>query len=444
MIVMKFGGTSVGDADAIKRVARIVGTFLEDRPVVIVSAVGGITDLLLEAARSARDRSRQSLRLIEKFCRKHDRIISQLGLTEKLVERDYEHLREVLHGIYLLKELTPRSLDCVASFGERISAKIVSAYLRSAGIPSRQYMGWDAGIVTNDLHCNASPLPETWSRVRRRLRSIKTLPVVTGFIAKNLHGEITTLGRGGSDFTAAIIGRALHVKEIQIWTDVSGIMTADPRVARQARTIEKLSFSEAAELAYFGAKVLHPRTIEPAVEKDIPVRILNTFKPRAAGSLVVKKARRPRRLVRAIACKKGNILFNLRSTRMLDTHGYLARIFEVFNHYAVPVDLIATSEVSVSVTVDSSAAGKLKEIVSDLGKICTTCSVGRRAIVCVVGEGIGGTPNIAGKIFKIVGRAGINIEMISQASSALNISFVVRNNEADKAVRLLHKELVEK
>jgi aspartate kinase len=444
MIVMKFGGTSVGSADAIKRVVEIIRQRLLDNPVVVVSAVGGITNLLLEAARKARDRSRQGLRLVERIRRTHFQIISNLGLPEKLIERDIEHLEEVFHGIYYLRELTPRSLDYVASFGERISSKIVSAFLKRTGIRARSFTGWEAGIVTNDVHCNASPLPETWSRVRRKLHSRKILPVVTGFIAKNRYGEITTLGRGGSDFTAAIIGRALHAEEIQIWTDVSGIMTADPRVVRRARTIGKLGFAEAAELAYFGAKVLHPRTIEPAVEKDIPVRILNTFKPKTTGSLVVKKVKRPPHLVRAIACKKNNILFNLRSTRMIDAHGYLAKIFEVFNHYSIPVDLVATSEVSVSVTVDSNVARMLKDIIGDLERICTIGTVKRRAIICVVGEGIGTTPNIANRVFRIVGRAGINVEMISQASSALNISFVVKNSDADKAVRRLHGEFLEK
>ena len=218
----------------------------------------------------------------------------------------------------------------------------MSAFFSASGIPSRPYTGAEAGIVTNDEHGNASPLPSTYSLIRRRLRGVKKLPVVTGFIARNARGEITTLGRGGSDFTAAIIGRGVGAREIQIWTDVTGMMTADPRVVKAARTIPKLGFTEAAELAYFGAKVLHPRTIEPAVEKDIPVRILNTFEPDAAGSLVVRKAPRPRNAIRAIVCKKRNILFTLRSTRMLDAHGYLARIFEVFKHYAAPVDLIAT------------------------------------------------------------------------------------------------------
>ena len=443
MIVMKFGGTSVGDAGAIERVRRIVADRLRDDPVVVVSAVGGITNLLLETARKARERSRQAMSMLERLCAIHDGIIRELGLAEQLVAKEYECLKEVVHGIYYLGELTPRTLDYVASFGERLSARIISAYFVSRGIPSRAYMGWEAGIITNTEHGNASPLPKTYAMIRVKLRSRKKLPVVTGFIARGAHGEITTLGRGGSDFTAAIVGRGLNAKEIQIWTDVTGIMTADPRIVPRARTIGRLSYAEAAELAYFGAKVLHPRTIEPAVERDIPVRILNTFEPEAAGSLVVRKAKRPKRLIRAIASKKNNILINLRSTRMLDAHGYLARIFEVFKHYAVPVDLIATSEVSVSVTVDGNAAPRLRGIIDDLGRICTTRTVENRSIVCVVGEGIGHTPNVAGKIFRIVGREGINVEMISQASSALNISFLVRNNDTDRAVRLLHREFLE-
>jgi aspartate kinase len=444
MIVMKFGGTSVGGAGAMRRVRRIVADRLALRPVVVVSAVGGITNLLLENAQRSRERSREGIRLLEKFCAIHDGIIRELGLPAGLAEKEYIQLRELLHGVYYLGELTPRTLDYVASFGERVSAKIVSALFNSAGIPSRPYTGAEAGIVTNDEYGNASPLPSTYALIRRRLRGEKKLPVVTGFIARNTRGEITTLGRGGSDFTAAIIGRGVGAREIQIWTDVTGIMTADPRVVKAARTIPRLGFTEAAELAYFGAKVLHPRTIEPAVEKDIPVRILNTFEPDAAGSVVMRKAPRPRNAIRAIACKKRNTLFTLRSTRMLDAHGYLARIFEVFKHYAAPVDLIATSEVSVSVTVDAIAAPKLKGIIADLGRICTARIFENRAIVCLVGEGIGDTPNIAGKIFSAVGRAGVNVEMISQASSALNISFLVKDEDADGTVRLLHREFLEK
>ncbi|MCX6356914.1 MAG: aspartate kinase [Candidatus Aureabacteria bacterium] len=444
MIVMKFGGTSVGSAGAIESVRRIVAGRLRSDPVVVVSAVGGITNLLLDAAQKAKARSRDGIRLLERIAAVHGTILRELSLPGGMVAKEHELLREVLHGVYCLGELTPRTLDYVASFGERISAKIVSAHFSNRGIPSRPYTGWEAGVVTTGEHCNASPLPTTYARIRSRLSRRKKLAVVTGFIGKDEHGEITTLGRGGSDFSAAIIGRGLNAREVQIWTDVTGIMTADPRVVPQAATLPRLSFSEAAELAYFGAKVLHPRTIEPAVEKDIPVRILNTFEPDAGGSLVVRRAAPPKHGIRAIACKKNNILFNLRSTRMLDAHGYLARIFEVFTHHRVPVDLIATSEVSVSATVDAGVAPALKEIIADLGRICTARMIGGRAIVCVVGEGIGGTPNIAGRIFTIIGKGGINVEMISQASSALNISFLVKNADADKAVRLLHRAYLER
>jgi aspartate kinase len=442
MIVMKFGGTSVGGAGEMRRVRAIVADRLHLKPVVVVSAVSGVTDLLLENARRAKEHSRDGIRLFERFRAIHDRIIGELGLPAGVAEAEYAQLREVLHGVFYLGELTPRTLDCVVSFGERVSAKIVSALFSAGGIPSRAYTGWEAGIVTNDEHGNASPLPRTYRRVRGRLAGARRLPVVAGFIAKNVRGDITTLGRGGSDFTAAIIGRGAGAREIQIWTNVNGIMTSDPRVVKGARTIPRLSFAEAAELAYFGAKVLHPRTIEPAVEMGIPVRILNTFEPGSPGSLVLREAPRPRSAIRAIACKKGNILFTLRSTRMLAAHGYLARIFEVFRDYAVPVDLISTSEVSVSVTVDGVAAPRLEGIIADLGRICTTRIFGGRTIICLVGDGICGTPNIAGKIFGVVGRAGVNVEMISQASSALNISFLVKDADADRTVRMLHREFL--
>ena len=441
MIVMKFGGTSVGSADAIRQVAAVVTKALPEQPVVVVSAVSGVTNALLDAARKAHTRAATPEALVEPLATRHQELLRQLRLPRKLVDGDLEWLREALHGVWLLRELTPRSLDYLVSFGELMSSKLVAACLQAKGIESQAWAAWDAGMLTDDRYGEAAVQPETHAALRKSLGPLlgKQVPVVTGFLARNRSGERTTLGRGGSDYTAAIIGSALDASEIQIWTDVSGIMSCDPRIVADADTLRSLTFNEAAELAYFGAKVLHPRTVEPAVEKDIPVRILNTFSPDDPGTLVVNHpGPGTRRVVQGLAVKRANLLVSLTSNRMLDAEGYLARVFDALARHGVSVDLLATSEVSVSLTAEARYSEGIRLALKDLRGYANASIARGRAVVAVVGEGMSARPGIAGEVFGVLGAAGVNIEMISQGASELNLSFVVRDTQADRALQALH------
>ncbi len=441
MIVMKFGGTSVGSAEAIRRVGEIVQQALPRKPVVVVSAVSKMTDRLLEAARLAQRRAQPHEELLDPIKEKHREILSELRLSRRLLDTDLGRLGEALRGVYLLRELTARSLDYVVSFGEVCSCKIVAAHLSARGIPARAWNAWDAGFVTDDEHGEANVLPETYALVKKNLHPElgERVSVVTGFLGRTRNGQRTTLGRGGSDYSAAIIGRALEAKEIQIWTDVNGIMSCDPRVVPDAYTLRRLTFAEAAELAFFGAKVLHPRTVEPAVEVGIPVRIVNTFQPDDPGTLVVKKSQGiTERVVEGLAVKRGNFLINLTSMRMLDAEGYLAWVFGVLAKHDVNVDCLATSEVSVSLTVDGRYEKELKESFKELRHYARVAVHRGRSIICVVGEGMRVQPGVAGEVFSVIGREGINIELISQGASELNLSFVVADADAERALRALH------
>ncbi len=441
MIVMKFGGTSVGSADAIRQVVAVVSKALAEKPVVVVSAMSGVTNTLLDAAARAHTRSATPEELVEPLTTRHREVLRALRLPKTLVDGELEWLREALHGVWLLRELTPRSLDYVVSFGELMSSRIVAACLQASGVKARAWPAWDAGMLTDDRYGEAAVQPETFPAMKKILGPLlgNEVPVVTGFLGRNRNGERTTLGRGGSDYTAAIVGAALDAAEIQIWTDVTGIMSCDPRIVADAETLRSLTFREAAELAYFGAKVLHPKTIEPAVERDIPVRILNTFAADDPGTLVRgEPASGPRRVVQGLALKRANLLISLTSNRMLDAEGYLARVFGTLAQHEVGIDLLATSEVSVSLTVESRYAEGVRRAVKSLRGYASTSVARGRSVIAVVGEGMSARPGIAGEVFGVLGRDGVNIEMISQGASELNMSFVVRDNQAERAMKALH------
>jgi len=447
MIVMKFGGTSVGSAEAMRRVGEIVAARRPLAPIVVVSAVSGVTNKLIAAAQGAQRRTLEPEEAIAELTRIHHDVADALEVPRALVDPPLARLGEFLKGIYFLRELTARSLDYVQTFGEVMSSALVAAHFTKRGMPAQAVTGWDAGILTDERHGEAEVLPESFERMRERLVPLVEqglIPVVTGFIARTVAGVRTTLGRGGSDYTAALVGRGVGAAEIQIWTDVSGIYSADPRVVPEARTLRQLTFDEASELAYFGAKVLHPKTIEPAVQADIPVRILNTFAPDDPGTVVTREAGdRGDRSVEGLAVKRGNLLVNITSTRMLGAEGYMARIFDLFDRHGVSVDAIATSEVSVSVTVDARHKERLQSALPELEKIARVRVEPDRAIVCVVGNGMQFKPGISGRIFSTLGQAGVNIEMISQGSSELNVTFVVTDADAHNAMRALHREFMD-
>jgi aspartate kinase len=437
VIVMKFGGTSLSDADQVRAVAEIVRERLDDRPVLVVSAHAGVTNQLDAMAVDALERATG----IEPVRELHERIVRDLGLADDLVEDLLTELESLLTGITLVKELTPRSRDYIHAFGEQLSSRIVAAALRGAGIPARALLAWDLGLVTDSCFGAAHPRSESFPRIRRSLEKVSEVPVVTGYIAHDRDGNITTLGRSGSDYTASIVGAAVGAREIQVWTDVSGVMSADPRIVPEAESLTSLSFAEMSELAYYGARVIHPATMVPAVEGGIPVRVLNTNAPRHPGTVILDRAEPGVGPVRSIAYRRGLTLINVVSTRMLLQHGFMARLFDVFARHEVVVDMISTSEVSVSITTDSKL--DLTPVRKELEGICDVTFEGGKAIVCLVGEGIREAPDTVARVFTTLSEAGVATRMVSVGATRINVSFLVEEPDVDTAVQALHRTFFE-
>jgi len=436
--ILKFGGTSVGSAESLARVRDIVKE-RDPLPVVVVSAHAGVTDELLAQARKA-VRGRYSLRRLRT---RHARLYKEIGVDPEVVAPVLDELEDLLRGLSLVGELTPRSLDLVASFGERLSARGVAAYFREADLPATAVDAWDLGLRTDSRFTRASPDPASFPAVKKAVKALgKKLPVVTGFIAKDQKGDVTTLGRSGSDFSATLLGAALGADGVEIWTDVDGVMTADPRVVNKARSIPTLSIAEASELAYYGARVIHPATMLPAVEKRIPVVVRNTSRPELAGTTIVPAGDARRGTVKSIAYKRGITLVTIASTRMLLQSGFLAKIFEVFARYDLSVDLVATSEVTVSVTVDTDR--HLKDVERDL-EVFARVEVDRDlAQVCVVGDGIRERVGAAAEVFGALKKRRVPVRLISHGGTKINISFLVDERDVHTAVRALHRSFFER
>ncbi|HET8644670.1 MAG TPA: lysine-sensitive aspartokinase 3 [Vicinamibacteria bacterium] len=449
MIVMKFGGTSVATAERIEMVARLVKERLALRPVVVVSALARVTDTLIQGAELALQRDPESETVVEEIKARHREVVTDLLPAGPLRLGLFAHITGVVNelrafftGVHNLGELTPRTLDAISGMGERLSCEIVAAALQHRGMTA-QAMDGRSLIVTDEDFGRATPLlDETTARVHELLLPVVQqglVPVVSGFIGSTRRGIATTLGRGGSDYSAAVIGATLPVEAIQIWTDVDGMMTVDPKVVPGARVLKEVSFEEAAELAYFGAKILHPATIKPAVEKGIPVGILNTLNPSAPGTLVTARSDAPAGEPRAIAFKKGISVILISQPRMLMAYGFVARVFDVFQRHKTSVDLIATSEVSISLTVDDPE--RLPAIEAELSSLGEVDVLRGMAIISVVGRGFVRQAGLAGRIFQSL--RDINVVMISFGASDVNVSFVVNQDRAEDAVRRLHHEFFE-
>jgi aspartate kinase len=446
MIVMKFGGSSVESASAIERVAGIVGRAVARNPVVVVSAMGKTTQQLLnmgeEAAAGKKERALESLRTLRQM---HEREIGALlpasGESEvlQILDGHFGEMGDLLEQLSAEGEFTPESVDALSSYGERLSSHLIALVFSNAGMKAA-HVDARCVVLTDARHKAATPLyPQTYARARDRILPLISqgkVPVLGGFIAATERGVTTTLGRGGSDFSAAIIGAGIGAEEIQIWTDVDGVMTCDPKLVPEARRVKTISFAEAAELAYFGAKVLHPSTLVPAIEKNIPVVVLNSRRPEIAGTRIVAEAVPCSNVIKAISCKRGIYIVNMRSTRMLMAHGFLHRIFEIFSRAETAVDMLASSEVSVSLTIDDPA--RLTEICQELRDFSEVSVEKDQAIVCIVGDNLRDTPGVAARTFGAL--EGINIRMISQGASLLNLGFVVAARDAEKTVKLLHQE----
>jgi aspartate kinase len=449
VVVMKFGGTSVADATAIGRVTQIVGRAVRRgvRPVVVVSAMSGVTDALLAlAAGAARGDTVSAERSLQRLRQRHLDAAVQLGAScdgalPRVIDDQFSRLEALVEGIRTSGEADARSVDEVAAIGELANSRIVAAALRAAGLPG-QFVDATSVVITDANHTKASPIADAIRDAAAQtvvplLRS-RSIPVIGGFVGRTVDGATTTLGRGGSDFSASLIGAAIDASEIQIWTDVDGMLTGDPRLIEDPRLVDELSFDEASELAYFGAKVLHPSTILPAVARDIPVRILNSCRPDARGTLITSRggAVADERPVAAVACKRGITVIDITSTRMLMAHGFLRRVFETFEQFQTPVDVVTTSEVSVSVTVDD--AGQVPRIASALREFATVTVEPEMAILCAVGENLRRRPDAVARVIGALSE--FPLRMISQAASRRNLTIVLSDQLAVAATRQLHDE----
>jgi aspartate kinase len=433
MIVMKFGGTSVEDAAAIDRSCGIVGERVSRRPFVVVSALGGATNGLLEAGSFAvRGEIGKAMTIADRLEYRH---IELLPSTAEYFVR----LRELLKALVAIGEFSPRTQDLIASYGEAMSSLIFVDRMKRLGFDA-VHVDARQCVVTDDRFGKGSPVMEVSSaRLEEAARphvNAGRVVVMGGYIGATLSGTITTLGRGGSDYSAAIVGAGMNAEEIQIWTDVDGMMTADPRIVAGAWKVKEISFDEASELAYFGAKVLHPLTVLPAVDKNIPVFILNSKNPKGTGTRITREARPCGNLIKSIACKRGITVVTVSSSRMLMAHGFLRALFEVFDRHHTSVDMVATSEVSVSLTLDN--VSSLDAIVEDLKQLGDVEVSSKTALICLVGNNLKYTKGVARRAFGCL--ADINILMVSHGASNINFSFLIDEKNANTAIQKLHAE----
>jgi aspartate kinase len=446
-VVMKFGGTSVADPDAINRLIGIVRqqqAKAKSAPLVVVSALAGVTDKLVALVQLTEDgASAKAAAEVNALLDRHLSVASAVtsASRERLladVRREMEELNGLVHALSVLREVSPRSRDAVHAVGEVVSSRIVAAAFADHGIASA-WVDARTVLVTDAEHTGAAPdMMETADRVSEHVAPLIAsgrVVVLGGFIGATASGITSTLGRGGSDYSAAIFGSCLGADEIQIWTDVDGMLTADPRIVPQPRLVPQLSFAEASELAYFGAKVLHPSTILPAVAKNIPVRILNSRRPENTGTLITAEARPMNGELTALACKRDVTVIDITSTRMLMAHGFLRRLFEVFERFKTAVDVVTTSEVSVSVTVDDTR--RVEAILDNLHNFAEASCEREMAIICAVGENLRVDPTLFGRAVTSLER--IPLRLVSQAGSRRNVTFVLRDVDVPHAMMRLHE-----
>jgi aspartate kinase len=449
VLVQKFGGTSLEDAPALERLCRIVERSRADCPVVVVSAMGDSTDRLVETLElAAAGEEARALTSLGRMQRDTERILRDFfGAGSSAVEEDiapyFEELARMARAVAVLRSVPAAGRDHFLAHGEMASGSVVASALAARSLPAVSVDSREL-VVTDDRFGRAQPdLQETERRVREKVAPICAqgqIPVAAGYIGSSHAGATTTLGRGGSDYTAALFGAALDAEAVEIWTDVDGMMTADPRVVPSARPIETISFEEASELAYFGARVLHPLTLSPAIEKGIPVRVKNSRRPDFPGTEIrAETGSEGRGGVRSIAFKKGIATVDVVTSRMLMASGFLRTLFDVFARWETPVDMVSTSEISVSVTVDD--LSRLPEVRRDLERLAQVEIARDRALVCLVGQDLKFTPGLAARLFRTI--EDVNVLMISQGASRRNVSFVVEERDVDGVVRRLHKEFFE-
>ena len=443
---MKFGGTSVQDAEAFLRVASIVEGECENAPVVVTSAMSKVTDALLNAFETAkRGEVENAILSLEPHFERHRTVSRELTTQaqQKLFEVELKFAEQELGD--LLMRVSRRSLplsmlkDAIVSYGEQLSSRLLAEVFKANDLNARQ-MDSRRLIVTDDEYGSAAPIwDETEKLIKLELHNLVDkgeIPVLGGFIAASRGGETTVLGRGGSDYSAALVGAALRAREIQIWTDVTGVLTCDPRICPEAKTLKTLSYEEAAELAYFGAKVLHPKTIKPAVDYKIPVRVCNSHQPEERGTMILAETEQIPNTIKSIAHKTGITILRISSARMLGAFGFMAALFQIFERYRVVIDVISTSEVSVALTLDNTDS--LEPAVNELKRLGDVEIETGNAVVCVVGEGLRATSGLASKIFSTI--EDIPVSLISHGASSVNITFVIKEDRVKEVIKKLHDE----
>jgi aspartate kinase len=438
VIVMKFGGSSVANRRQIEKVLGIVRARLDRRPMVVSSAHKGITDALVAAARGAVQRKDGG----EAVVARQAEIARELGCDDALLAPFFDELRSLLRGIALVGELSPRSLDYVSSFGERMAVRAIADFFARNGLPAQAFDVWDLGFVTDACFGQARPLPGYEAAMRAAVAeklAPGVVPIVTGFVGKTAAGDITTVGRNGSDLTCTLVAAALDAAEAQIWSDTDGVMSADPSVVPAAKNIPRMRFDEAAELAYFGSRVLHPATLEPAMARNIPVRVLNTNRPDHPGTVIEAHPPENPAPATSIAYKERQTVVTLTTTRMFGQAGVMAKVFEALGSSGVVVDMIATSEISVSFTTDRPDG--LQTALDELRTLGEVRVGTGRAILTVVGRHLAQRPGLGARILGAVADAGVNVEMISYGEGSINLTMLIADADIARAVPVLHAML---
>ncbi|XP_062110704.1 aspartokinase 1, chloroplastic-like isoform X2 [Humulus lupulus] len=455
--VMKFGGSSVASAERIREIVQLVLSFPEENPIVVLSAMGKTTNNLLLAGEKAVGcgvSNASEIKELSFIKELHLRTVDELEVDRSVISEHLEELEQLLKGIAMMKELTLRTRDYLVSFGECMSTRIFAAYLNKIGVKARQYDAFDIGFITTDDFTNADILEATYPAVAKRLHgdwiADPAIPVVTGFLGKGWKScAVTTLGRGGSDLSATTIGKALGLREIQVWKDVDGVLTCDPSIYPSAKPVPVLTFDEAAELAYFGAQVLHPQSMRPAREGDIPVRVKNSYNPKAPGTLITKTRDMTEAVLTSIVLKRNVTMLDIVSTRMLGQVGFLAKVFSIFEDLGISVDVVATSEVSLSLTLDPAKLWsrdliqqELDNVEEELEKIAHVKLLQHRSIISLIGN-VQRSSLILEKAFHVLRTHDVNVQMISQGASKVNISMIVNDSEAERCIEALHQTFFE-
>lgn len=444
MKVMKFGGISLRDAAAVKSVSDIISSE-KGKKFVVVSAFYGVTDILSNLVKALKEdcheKAVQSVDKVERLCLK---IVSDLDCSnsESFVIEKISELRQLVPALSLLGETSPRSVDTILSYGEKISSFVLTDYLNSSGVKA-SFIDSAKIIKTNSDHtCAVVDINITGKKFKEFVSpqfSVNNCVVCAGFTGSDPKNSITTLGRGGSDYTASVAAVCLNASKLEVWKEVDGIMTTDPGLIKAAKKVKYLSYVEASELAYFGAKVLHPKTIRPAIMAEIPVHIRKTSEPLFEGT-VIRKTSDTKNEVKAVAFQKNVTVINICSEKMLGAYGFLSKVFDVFTRYRTPVDLITTSEINISVTIEKTS--EIENIVRDLSDFSDVEITENVAIISLVGEGLKFTSGVAARCFSAIG--DINVLMVNMGASEVNLSIIVEQKDMEKAVRNLHCEFFEK